>query len=107
MGSLFQKRDAVDEKDFGVAIDVFLNGADMVIEEEDRSDREGVYLGRIWARYKGWWWCSTLKAVDYCHAYRFCCFSGHWSGMNECGPDVEIRCLRNLGIKLIERHMRV
>ena len=24
-----------------------LNGADMVIEEEDRSDREGVYLGRI------------------------------------------------------------
>ena len=29
-----------------VAIDVFLNG-DMIIEEEDRSDREGVYLGRI------------------------------------------------------------
>ena len=40
------------KKDFEVAIDVFLNGADMVIEEEDRSDREGVYLGRIWARYK-------------------------------------------------------
>ena len=50
-------------KDFEVAIDVFLNGADMVIEEEDRSDRIGVYLGRIWARYKGCWWCSTLKAV--------------------------------------------
>ena len=33
------------------------------IEEEDRSDCEGVYLGRIWARYKGCWWCSTLKAV--------------------------------------------
>ena len=27
------------EKDFEVAIDVFLNGADMVMEEEDRSDR--------------------------------------------------------------------
>ena len=36
----------MDEKDFQVAIDVFLS-ADMVIEEEDRSDREGVYLGRI------------------------------------------------------------
>ena len=34
---------AVDEKDFEVAIDVFLNGADMVIEEEDRN----VHLGRI------------------------------------------------------------
>ena len=63
VGSLFQTWDAVDEKDFEVAIDVFLKGADMVIEEEDRSDREGVYLGRIWARYKGCWWCSTLKAV--------------------------------------------
>ena len=41
VGSLFQTRDAVDEKDFEVAIDVYLNGADMVIEEEDRSDREG------------------------------------------------------------------
>ena len=47
MGSSFQTRDAVDEKDFEVAIDFFLNGADMVMEEEDRSDREGVYLGRI------------------------------------------------------------
>ena len=37
----------MDEKDFEVAIDVFLNGADMVIEEEDRSDHESVYLGRI------------------------------------------------------------
>ena len=27
----------------------FLNGANMVMEEEDRSDREGMYLGRIWA----------------------------------------------------------
>ena len=45
VGSLFQTRDAVDEKDFEVAIAVFFNGADMVIEEEDRSDREGVYLG--------------------------------------------------------------
>ena len=48
MGSpLFQTRDAVDEKDFEVTIDIFLNDADMVIEEEDWSDREGVYLGRI------------------------------------------------------------
>ena len=46
-GSLFQTLDAVDEKDFEVAIDVFLNGADMVMEEEDRSDREGMYLGSI------------------------------------------------------------
>ena len=37
----------MDEKDFEVAIDVFLNGADMVTEDEDRSDREGVYFGRI------------------------------------------------------------
>ena len=37
----------MDEKDLEVAIDVFLNGADMVIEEEGRSDLEGVYLGRI------------------------------------------------------------
>ena len=37
----------MDEKGFVVAIDVFLNGADMFMEEEDRSDREGVYLGRI------------------------------------------------------------
>ena len=35
----------------------------MVIEEEDWSDRVGVYLGRIRARYKGCWWSSTLKAV--------------------------------------------
>ena len=65
VASLFQKQDAVDENDFEVAIDVFLNGADMVMEEEeeDRSDSEGVYLGRIWARYKGCWRCSTLKAV--------------------------------------------
>ena len=47
VGSLIQTWDAVDEKDLEVAIDVFLNGADMVIEEEDRSDREGVYFGRI------------------------------------------------------------
>ena len=33
----------MDDKDFEVAIDVFLNGAEMVIEEEDQSDREGVY----------------------------------------------------------------
>ena len=42
MGSLFQTRDVVDEEEFEVVIDVFLNVVDMVIEEEDRSD-----LGRI------------------------------------------------------------
>ena len=34
----------MDEQEFEVAVDVFLNGADMVIEEVDRSDHEGVYL---------------------------------------------------------------
>jgi len=33
VGSLFQTWDAVDEKDFEVDINVFLNGADMVMEE--------------------------------------------------------------------------
>ena len=38
----------MDEKDFEVAIiDVFLYGADIVIGEEDRNEREGVHLGRI------------------------------------------------------------
>ena len=41
-GSLFQTQNAVNEKDFEVVIDVFLKSADMVIEEEDRSDREGI-----------------------------------------------------------------
>ena len=36
VGSLFHTRDAVDEKDFEMAIDVFIDGADKVIEEEDR-----------------------------------------------------------------------
>ena len=31
----------MDEEDFEVVIDVFLNGADLVVEE-DRSDREGI-----------------------------------------------------------------
>ena len=44
VGSLFQTRDAVDEKDFDVAIDVFINGAAMVIEEEDRSDCKAVCI---------------------------------------------------------------
>jgi hypothetical protein len=37
-GSLFHIQDAVDEKDFELAIDVLLNGADML---------EDIYLGRI------------------------------------------------------------
>ena len=53
----------MDEKDFEVATDVLLNGADMIIEKDDRSDREGVYLERIRVRYKGCWWCSSLKVV--------------------------------------------
>ena len=40
-GSLSQTSDAVDEKDLEVAIGVFLNGADIVVEE-DQSDREGI-----------------------------------------------------------------
>ena len=39
MGSLFQTRDAVDEQDFEVAIDVFLNSADMVMEEEEDEEK--------------------------------------------------------------------
>ena len=64
-GSLFETwdADAVDEEDFEVVIDVFLNGSDMVMEVEDCSDRESMHLERIWARYKGCWWYSTLKAV--------------------------------------------
>ena len=36
-----QTSDVVDEIDVEVAIDVFLNGADMAVEE-DQSDREGI-----------------------------------------------------------------
>ena len=35
-----QTSDVVDEKDLEVPIDVFLNGADMVVE--DQSDRERI-----------------------------------------------------------------
>ena len=34
-----QTSDVVDENDLEVALDVFLNGADMIVEE-DQSDRE-------------------------------------------------------------------
>ena len=37
----------MDGTDLIVAIDVSLNGGDMVVKEEDRSDREVIYLGRI------------------------------------------------------------
>ena len=40
-GSSSQTSDAVDEKDLEVAIDAFLNGADVVLEE-DRSNRDGM-----------------------------------------------------------------
>ena len=39
--SLSNTSNAVDEKDLEVAMEVFLNGADMVVEE-DRGDREGL-----------------------------------------------------------------
>ena len=42
--------DATEENDFENAIEVFLKGAEMIVEAEDRSDREGVYLERISAR---------------------------------------------------------
>ena len=63
VGNLFHILDAAEEKDFEAAIEVFLKGIDMVVEAEDRSDREGMYFGRISARYKDWWCCKTLKAV--------------------------------------------
>ena len=40
-GSLSQTSDAVDERDLEVAIDVFLNGADMVVEDRS-TDRDGI-----------------------------------------------------------------
>ena len=36
VGRLFQTRDVLDEKDVEVAIDVFLNGVDMVTDEEEQ-----------------------------------------------------------------------
>ena len=37
--------DATEENDFENTIEVFLKGTEMVVEAEDRSDREAVYLG--------------------------------------------------------------
>ena len=42
--------DATEENDFENTIEVFLRATEMVLEAEDRSDREGVYLGRTSAR---------------------------------------------------------
>ena len=42
---------ATEERDFENTIEVFfLEGTEMVVEAEGRSDREGVHLGRISAR---------------------------------------------------------
>ena len=51
---------------------------------------------------------AIVKArADYCHGYRFCCFSGQgWTNVAQ-SSNVKIRCLTNLGDMLIERHMRV
>ena len=43
--------DATEENDFENTIEVFLKGTEMVVEAEDRSDRQGVYLERILTRY--------------------------------------------------------
>ena len=42
--------DATEEYDFENTIKVFLEKTEMVVDAEDRSDRGGVYLGRISAR---------------------------------------------------------
>ena len=42
--------DATEENDFKDTIEVFLKGAETVVEPADLSDREGVYFGRISAR---------------------------------------------------------
>ena len=39
--------DATEENDFKGTIEVFLKGAEVVVEAEDLSNREGVYFGRI------------------------------------------------------------
>ena len=58
-GNLFQMLDATEEHDFENIIEVFfLEGTEMVVEAENRSNREGVYLGKISERY-----CNTLIAV--------------------------------------------
>ena len=45
--------------------------------------------------------------ADYCHGYRFCCFSGQgWTNVAQ-SSNVKIWCLTTLGNMLIERHMRV
>ena len=44
---LFQMLDATEENNFENTIEVSLKGTEMVVEAEDRSDREGVYLERI------------------------------------------------------------
>ena len=52
--NLFQILDAaIEENNFENTIEENLKGTDMVVEAEDRSDREGVYLGRISARLEG------------------------------------------------------
>ena len=43
----FQMLDAVEENDFENIIKIFHEGTGMVVEAEDRSDCEGVHLGRI------------------------------------------------------------
>ena len=45
-----KKLDATEEHDFVNTIEVFLKGTKRVVEAEDHSDREGVYLDIISAR---------------------------------------------------------
>ena len=42
--------DATEEKDFKDTIEIFLKGAEIVVEPEDLSHREEVYFERISAR---------------------------------------------------------
>ena len=42
--------DATEENDFKNTIEVLLKGTELVVEAEDRIDREGVYLWKISAR---------------------------------------------------------
>ena len=43
------------KNDFENTIEVFLKGTEMVVEAEDRSDREGVYLEKFCNIKEGCW----------------------------------------------------
>ena len=49
-GNLVQILELAEENDFENTIEVFLKRTEMVVEVEDRSDREGMYL-KIWVKF--------------------------------------------------------